>query len=130
MREKKFGKECEQKNYEKKVTGFVLLEFVISLAIISVLLFPLLNLTQTFVRLVNRENRMDFLDDQKLTELEAKGYTQILMESPENFQIIQIENLGLVSEPYRKPIILLQEKNEKKIINKILTELSVFKECF
>ncbi|MGL4393438.1 MAG: hypothetical protein ACRCSK_08430 [Fusobacteriaceae bacterium] len=130
MREKKFIKEFKQKNYEKKVTGFILLEFVISLAIISVLLFPLLNLTKTFVRLVNRENRMDFLDDQKLTELEAKGYTQILMGSPENFQIIQIENLGLVSEPYRKPIILLQEKNEKKIINKILTELSEFEECF
>ena len=112
-----------------KNRGFVLIEFVISMGIITILLIPIFKLTKTYYNLLNSKERVANFNTSELDSLETLGYTEVFTHHRDEIQIATINNLGILGETNMTPVIYLTAISKGKKLIKVMTELTEYNSC-
>lgn len=98
--------------------GFVLIEVVLALTIISLLLIPLQRLIGMHFNLERSEKRVKVLSEYEVKIKFLEGYEKNLLDS--NVKIGKISGLGIEKLSYNNNIIILRIENKEKYIKIIV----------
>lgn len=114
-----------------KNRGFILLEGVISIFLVSLLLIPLFNFSNIFINLSNNNIKtVEFQEEFNIKEKLILGYDGIIRN---NHKVLfgTFHNIGLSSNIENRNFIFFNEKspNYNRKIKHILTPISNYEEC-
>lgn len=114
-----------------KNKGFMLLEGVISIFLVSLLLIPLFQFSNIFINLSNNNIKTaEFQEDFKIKEQLLLGYDGIVRN---NKKILfgKFNNIGISSQMENRNFIFFNGKsdNYNRRVKYILTPISTYREC-
>lgn len=114
-----------------KNKGFILLEGVISIFLVSLLLIPLFNFSNIFINLSNNNIKTaEFQEDFKIKEQLLLGYDEII-RSNNKILFGTFNNIGISSQVENRNFIFFNGKsdNYNRRVKYILTPISNYREC-
>ena len=101
-----------------KKKGYILIEVVIALGIISLLFVPLQKLISIHFNLERSEKRIKLLSESEINLKFLEGYGKNLVDS--NAKIGKINGLGTDKFPHNNNIIILRIENKENYIKIIV----------
>ncbi len=106
-----------------KRNGYILLEFIVTFTIVTVLIIPIFNYFNLFFKVLNSNNKKGILDDNFIKKIESQGYYKILNEYSHEIKFATVPNIGMPQNSNKNiTILILSVKNNSKILNIIITE--------
>ncbi|MGL6064506.1 MAG: hypothetical protein ACRC0S_05430 [Fusobacteriaceae bacterium] len=110
-----------------KKNGFVLLEFIVSFTLITVLILPIFNCFNLFFKILIPTNKNSILDDNIIKKIESKGYSKILSENLNEVTFSTLPNIGMPQDSNKNiTVLILSVKKDSKILNIVIPENNSF----
>ncbi|MGL5122631.1 MAG: hypothetical protein ACRC6K_00475 [Fusobacteriaceae bacterium] len=110
-----------------KKNGFILLEFIVSFTIITILIFPIFNYFNLFFKILISSSKDSILDDNFIKEIESKGYYKIFNENFSDVTFSTLPNIGMPQDLNKNTtVLILSVKKDSKILNIAIPENNLF----